>query len=314
MTYNIPQNSPGVDIAGMMQQQNIKTQLDANFLKRAVATGGSSDLLSDRTPDVKGLLGSSRTIIEDQVHITNDTNTNTRAQAQLQFIELCTTISEQLGKKLSIVRTNSGIVDQTFTTWCQQQLSIIGSAANRTIQDGTYACASATPTVPPMNASALTPLPTGTGPTLDYTAGSFNTVNVRLSDSVMGIDSFDITHPGVEQLVRTLRVSLTGDVNNALDPTWAFATDLLNTSAVQNLSQAIITVGTLSQQAQDTTDEIKSQIPIIAQQLQTYGYHTQAQMIQEQAETTAMVQIQRSSIFSTLKQTQDFLQRMDQLY
>ncbi len=308
-------NSLGLDSVTLLQQYNATARNTSDTLRAVNSSAGECDYLADNTPDVLGMLGMNRLLAENNVHILNDELTNSRSQYQIQFIDLCVNIAQQLGPRLSSIRTNVGIPDQTFSSWCSEQLANIGNTANRPMFDGTYPCGGATAFLPPVNVNTIqSSLPSGAGPTLDYAVGSFSTYTARLSQSRTVLDQMNVTNAGVENIIRTLRMCLSGDVTNSLDPTWAVCNDLLVTGAIPNLGEAMKNAGNLGGTAQDVRDELKDELSLIAKQYQTYAFVPEMELIQTQMQAQAISRIQESNIFSNLKMTQQILDKFDQLF
>jgi hypothetical protein len=180
--------------------------------------------------------------------------------------------------------------------------------------DGTYPCASGTPTIAPMDPTVImSPLPSGTGSTLDYAKGAFNTFDARLSATTTCSDNFNVTSDGTENLIRTLRICLTGNIAQASDPTWAFANDLLVNSAIPNIAKDFRVAGNLGNQAQETKDALNDLAPVIGKQFKDYAFLLETAVIQKKFDEAAKASQQMSSLFTSFKKTQDFFDKMDQL-
>ncbi len=312
---DIPRNSPGLSTTVLLQQFNAASRISGKNLEIELSSGGKNNGLCERTPNLLGFLEGSRALIEDKVHIVNNTKINNRSQEQIQFVQLCQNIALQAGQRLSNVRTRTALDDVTFTGWCTQQLANIAASGNRAMQDGTYSCANGTMYKAPIDATAiLTPLPSGTGPTFDYAVGAFNSHDFRTASSQTFTDTFDVKHTGVEGLIRFLRICQGGNPSNENDPTWAFANDLLVKHVNPQLSYALKQVSSLGEAAQSAADEIKNKQQEIAKDMQSLGFVSPEQIVQMKFEEATKAKIQESTLISNLKQTRDFLEKMDSIF
>lgn len=315
MSNVLPPTSLSLTSSAAIRDNRTHMSKEHQSLEKSLSSAGHCEYLYEGTQNLRSALSANRRLIENQVHEVNSKNLSNRAQSEIEFVELCINISKDLGTKLSAMKTDSGNVDQTFHTWCTQKLTEIARIANKTTFDGEYALSAQHPTVEPVNRDIITlPLPITGIADLSYAVGGYDEMVHQLNAREQTSLGVSIIHPGIENLVRTLRECLNGNVMNSKDVVWDATVDLLNGSAVPQLSYALKEAGELKKQADDSIDVLKTENIRMGEVFKDHIFRPMEQLLNQKIEAKGLVDLQESLFTANQISTQNFNNKIDQLF
>lgn len=315
MVNTLPPVSMNLTISDSLRENKTRMSRLHQELEESLSSGGHCEYLYEGTPNVTTALSADRRIMENQVHHNNSVNLSNRAQSEIEFVKLCVETSRQLGVKLSEMKTDSGEVDQTFLNWCSQKLTEITRIANKTTFQSEYALSASHPGVAPVDLITMTtPMPITGVPDLLYSRGGFEKMVFQLNAREQTSMGVSIIHPGIENLTRTLRMCMNGNVMNKRDPVWDAATDLLNGSAVPQLSYALKEAGELKAAADKSVETVKTENLTMSAAYQNSAFRDMEQILSESIEAKGLVDIQESLFTSTHLSTRKFSDKLEQLF
>ncbi len=218
-------------------------------------------------------------------------------------------IAGRLQQEISLVTSSSLVPPQTLATTATDFLSQVQQILQATFNGEYIFSGSATAQQPTVDLLAMPSPATGSGPDFSYFTGNQDNISFRASDNIIITSDISARQPGIEKLIRALRLSKDAIISPPDLTRLGQANDLC-LEAVNEIISDNSAVSSSIKSLTDLNDLLLGQNQQLAASIQDLGYESQAQMMENYFNTKIMLEVSRSVMMQLHNTLQKFIDGM----